>query len=99
MHFFLHLVNDHVKDLNSAIVDSWTWSKQIMQALRHKSYDDAVSMPIKGSAKIRQVSCMTCILAAELIQHVHSTVMYVGTMSCMQLLPIIHLNRFQLTRL
>jgi hypothetical protein len=93
----LHLVNDHVKDFNSAIVDTWMWSKQIMQALCHKSYDDTVSMPIKGSAKIRRVSCVTCILAVELPYYSHITVLHIG--SYMQLSPLVHLNRFQLTDL
>lgn len=87
---YLHLVNDCVKDFNSAIVDSWMSSKQIMQAIRQKSYDDAVSVPIKGSAKIRRISCMTCILAAEILWYNTYTVLYVGT--CMQLLPIIRSN-------
>ena len=93
---YLHLVNDCVKDFNSAIVDTWMSSKQIMQAIRQKSYDDAVSVPIKGSAKIRRISCMTCILAAEIlfifvIQHIHSAV-------CRYMHAAFAYNTFQIDR-
>ena len=91
----MHLVNDHVKDFNSAIVVTWMWSKQIMQALWHKSYDDAVSMPIKGSAKIRRISCMTYILGSYWVTIGHT--MYVVLYTCKVATYFAHLNRLQLT--